>query len=344
MSAPQRVVYYLQRGRLVRHTWRDSEGRVGLLAAMSPETADKETPDACPASVMPQWFAHLTLWIDTCTTGAWRYFVIRYAELAARWHVLDAAGWERVRVGAIFALLRSLQPHTLGPAAYDATAHVLAWYRDSKGRRDKRLAELVAHVSRTHDAVYIERATAANGGRVQADIDAYALDVVRMLVSAHEEGARIDSAAITAANLYGFVHYETRKFSGRLMESIRAHETAQDRVEEARTQLNDRVVSAFVVFTVVAMFSLIGSDMAVGIAAGCALGVAAHCAAYYWKSRDAQKREREAYAQLSFERGDAQVHARSETTRATDRLLEQVLDVLGCEIAAAEKRVAGAST
>jgi hypothetical protein len=95
-----RLDQFIAEGRLIRKDWTgtDAEGRetACLLAALSPEVAKERKEQACPADIMPSWLAHLTPWInDAGSTAEWPAVVRRYAALARRWHVLDAAGWRR---------------------------------------------------------------------------------------------------------------------------------------------------------------------------------------------------------------------------------------------------------
>ena len=90
--------------RVIRGKWadQDAEGRerACLLAALAPECAAALDSGACPADLMPDWLAELTPWMDDHGTAeAWPAMIQRYAALAHRWITLDAAAWERVRIG-----------------------------------------------------------------------------------------------------------------------------------------------------------------------------------------------------------------------------------------------------
>lgn len=96
----QRLLQFVDEGRVIRHEWHscDRQGRetACLLGALGP---DIDEPAKCPADVMPEWMAHLTIAIDDAgSSDAWRDVVKRYARLAARWHVLDAADWRRLEL------------------------------------------------------------------------------------------------------------------------------------------------------------------------------------------------------------------------------------------------------
>jgi hypothetical protein len=110
----------LSEGRLIHNAWRriDADGRelLCLLAAMSPEVAQAEDADACPARIAPLWLAHLLPWMDDYGTDAARPAVwARVADLQARWAALWPEGWPakvsrradaRVRRAAVLAARR----------------------------------------------------------------------------------------------------------------------------------------------------------------------------------------------------------------------------------------------
>ena len=82
----QVILDHLERGTLCRNTWTGklSDGRktACLLAAIWPAAGKKWSSADCPASLMPQWLADLTPWIDdNPTDAAWEGFIRRYAAL-----------------------------------------------------------------------------------------------------------------------------------------------------------------------------------------------------------------------------------------------------------------------
>lgn len=105
-----RLDTYIREGRLLRRAWIREEGgraRACLLAALSPEVGAQEDPHACPAALMPSWFACMTVWLDDAgSDAAWPAMVVRYASLARRWDVLDDVAWRRVDCGARASVLR----------------------------------------------------------------------------------------------------------------------------------------------------------------------------------------------------------------------------------------------
>ena len=101
--------------RITRHRWTgtDEQGRstACLLAALHPPCGAARSTAICPASLMPQWMADLTVWIDDAPSVArWWSIVERYGAIAQRFPELDEARWERAsyRVGA--AILRIAMP------------------------------------------------------------------------------------------------------------------------------------------------------------------------------------------------------------------------------------------
>ena len=97
----ERLRNHIKNNTLVRDTWMgiDADGRetACLLAALSPECGAARDVSACPADLMPAWLAQLTPWIDDSgTLKHWPTVVRRYADLAARWRVLDAETWKRL--------------------------------------------------------------------------------------------------------------------------------------------------------------------------------------------------------------------------------------------------------
>jgi len=99
----ERLNTMIREDRIARHVWSkvDKRGRevACLLAALSPEAGNARLADACPAEVMPAWFANLTPWIDDNGSAAeWPRVVRRYAACASRWSSLDEAAWRRVEV------------------------------------------------------------------------------------------------------------------------------------------------------------------------------------------------------------------------------------------------------
>lgn len=125
----ERLRMMVREGRIIRDTWSNDDGMC-LLAAISPEVARAQCERACPSSVMPLWLAYLTPDMnDFSSIEAWANIVQRYADLAARWHVLSPEAWERARVRALLSIVQEARSHvseneTQAIVAIDA---VIAW-------------------------------------------------------------------------------------------------------------------------------------------------------------------------------------------------------------------------
>lgn len=112
-------------GDIIRGDWTEADGdgrRLAcLLAALSPEAADGVDPSMCPAEVMPSWLAYMTVAMnDGGTMTLWPAFLSRYAAVARRWHVLDAAAWRVAEYRCRIALVREAMTQTTEkePLAY----------------------------------------------------------------------------------------------------------------------------------------------------------------------------------------------------------------------------------
>ena len=125
---------HIDDGTLIRNAWTgtDDQGRktACLLAALAPETGRARSASVCPATVMPLWLAHLTVWIDDSgSEAAWPAMVRRYAGLASRWHALSPEDWRRldyrVRVICLDEADRHYD-HDLYPAVARAVQRVRA--------------------------------------------------------------------------------------------------------------------------------------------------------------------------------------------------------------------------
>jgi hypothetical protein len=128
----ERLNRFISEGRVIRGSWAgvDEQGRetACLLGALAPEAGEAEDAYACPASVMPEWFAYITPWMDDRGSGTvWPRVVRRYASCAARWSALDDAAWRRVEVAARRAAVIEAMSYTTQEDVLDAGREVLAW-------------------------------------------------------------------------------------------------------------------------------------------------------------------------------------------------------------------------
>lgn len=131
-SRVERLNRMISESRIIRNDWSgtDEQGRATacLLAALSPEVAEAETASACPASLMPVWFAHMTPWMDDhSSTAEWPRMIRRYAACASRWPTLNDAAWRRVEIAARRAVVEEAMRHTSDERVLTACRGVLDW-------------------------------------------------------------------------------------------------------------------------------------------------------------------------------------------------------------------------
>jgi hypothetical protein len=102
-------------GRLIRKEWtRDEDGRhlACLLSALSPEASNAKTAAACPAWLLPSWFARLVPWMDDAgSEEAWPGMVRRFALLVRRSAALTAEDWQRLDFACRAVALREARSH-----------------------------------------------------------------------------------------------------------------------------------------------------------------------------------------------------------------------------------------
>lgn len=110
----------IEENRVIRWQWNvpaddtaDGRERLCLLAAISPEVVTAQTHAACPAALLPGWLAELTPSIDDHTSGdKWPQIIREFSRAvragAAR---LDAAGWERVKLRLLLAIVGVARRH-----------------------------------------------------------------------------------------------------------------------------------------------------------------------------------------------------------------------------------------
>lgn len=112
----ERLHTFIAEDRLIRKTWtgeKDGWETACLLAALSPEVGEARDISACPADVMPLWFAHLVPWMDDeGSLAAWPGMVRRFADLASRWHALNEDQWTRLDYRVRSICVREARSHT----------------------------------------------------------------------------------------------------------------------------------------------------------------------------------------------------------------------------------------
>ncbi|GAW42451.1 hypothetical protein SH203_02867 [Brevundimonas sp. SH203] len=94
------VISAARDGRIIQGAWRRKSAGKDMVCALAAFGTDINSPADCPADYMPRWLAELIPGLDD-GIAADRVvdFTIGLAERSARWKVLDAAAWDRVRTG-----------------------------------------------------------------------------------------------------------------------------------------------------------------------------------------------------------------------------------------------------
>ena len=139
-------------GTLVQGKWHDpgADGRHLACLLGSIHSEMKEAAD-CPADLMPLWMAELTVTLFDRVPAAEIYRIARrYGGLVARWHALDAAGWDavlrRFLVRAIDDAVRYARPVAIGQSYWPAVDAACALCRVAieNGDRDAAAARAAA--------------------------------------------------------------------------------------------------------------------------------------------------------------------------------------------------------
>ena len=127
----ERLRRMVDEDRIIRAFWEEGavNGRVHLLVALSPEVGEAEDATACPVEVMPAWFADFTMFVDdSVSKEAWPALLRRYADLAARWSVLDADAWRRCEVAARRIAVDVALPYVRAQDVRYVCQRVIAWF------------------------------------------------------------------------------------------------------------------------------------------------------------------------------------------------------------------------
>ncbi len=191
------ILLHLERGTLFRRGWGEGYGYVSLIAALSPETAKSRDWNDCPAEVMPPWLAMLTPLMDVRgSADAWEPMVRKYADLAARWHVFNAAGWHRALHGVLVALMRVVQPHA--PDVVDPVVELLQRPVGTVTVSEWRSAEVEAWGA-TVSADAAAKSTMATAARAATEAAAAAKSAAASEKAAAAEATNAEKAPVEAA-------------------------------------------------------------------------------------------------------------------------------------------------
>lgn len=130
-EAAARIERYLERNAILRGKWfgggRGDDGyeRACLLVAAVPEVGRGDY-SACPASLLPEWMARLTPWLDdNGSDDRHTEIVRRYAGLLRRSNVLTPPAWERLDYRVRRVALAEARKHAEGPSVLDVVDRVL---------------------------------------------------------------------------------------------------------------------------------------------------------------------------------------------------------------------------
>ncbi len=93
MTPIDRLDQFIREDRLIRKSWGTINDRACLLVALGGDEVIKH-PEACPASILPEWLAYLTPWIDDAGTDErWPEVVRTYARLVRASAHLTSEQW-----------------------------------------------------------------------------------------------------------------------------------------------------------------------------------------------------------------------------------------------------------
>jgi hypothetical protein len=118
----------IAKGNVIRNAWTQGQERACLLAALSPEAGEQGTSEACPAFLLPQWFAALTPAMDDNGTYVkWPAFVKRYAAVVRNAALtLDTEGWRRAEYRVKAVVVRESMEHTTDETVLAACSTVVS--------------------------------------------------------------------------------------------------------------------------------------------------------------------------------------------------------------------------
>ncbi len=218
---------FVAEGRIVRSRWEsyDDDGRETACLIGAIEHGMR--PHKCPADLMPQWLAELTVsFNDWGSLEEWPNMVRRYAAAANRWHVLSAAAWRRCLLRTLRAGLEILLPHDSERPCANVIALIDREIAEDIPTRDEWKAAVQAAVQAAVRAMQAARAS-SQAARASSQA-ARAAQVSRASSQAAEAEAvrlAVRSAVRTAAEAEGA-------------------EGAEDRSEKAWDRITDACLSA----------------------------------------------------------------------------------------------------
>jgi hypothetical protein len=125
VTASRRILEHLREGRLVQGAFHDEKAGRALACVLGAISHDIGSSADCPAAVMPEWLAGLTVRLfDAPIESDALAWAGRFGAQMARWHTFDAAAWERVR--ATFCAACVADANASAAAAAAAAAYAAA--------------------------------------------------------------------------------------------------------------------------------------------------------------------------------------------------------------------------
>ena len=194
-------------GRIIQNSWRKQADGRELVCALAAFGPDINSASDCPADLMPTWLAHLVPAIDDGVAPAQvPWFSGALIARAHRWHVLDDAAWERIRIGFLIAGIKQAiaaasAVHQDNPPAYwpqvtSACDQVCAALQTGQGLKEAEAAAEAAAVAAVRATWAAEAAARAAWAAARA---ARAARAAARAARAAEAAARATWAAARAA-------------------------------------------------------------------------------------------------------------------------------------------------
>lgn len=158
-EAAARIRAFATEGRLLQGTWHKMNGveRACLLGAIH---GDINSEDDCPASLMPQWMARLTVRLfDGIREERAQEYGLRYAEAMKAWATFTPEQWKaalaNILVYCVDSAVESARPAGEGkaywPKVAKACATVTRLLREGAPEKELGAAHAAAHAANAAD-------------------------------------------------------------------------------------------------------------------------------------------------------------------------------------------------
>jgi hypothetical protein len=207
------VIRAADEGRIINKAWRGGSRGKEMVCALAAFGPNINSARDCPAEYMPSWLAELIPALDDGLPddqiGA---FARGLGERAKRWHVIDADGWDRVRVGFLSYLIQSaleeaekVQP-TPPPDCWGQVQTACNRVLDALNGNGDLVAAEAAAWSAARAAAEAAAAAAGVAARAAAEVAAWAAWAAGVAAGAAAEAAaaaaRYDARAAARAAAY----------------------------------------------------------------------------------------------------------------------------------------------